>query len=146
MCFEWIAFLKDGKVIRQNVNGKEYLFKEVENQIDNLYSFQLLNKDGKSCMVNLGTGTINCSGFFTRLTNPNNEKPKLVFYLKRSVSFTDVGQIDKTTYIIGLKISDHEKRIEIFMGNGEKSINSVSLYTQKDGEKIMTRQEITNQF
>jgi len=120
--FGWIADFKDGSSITQfNKNGKETLFKEVEDNMGNLAKFSIISADDKELYF---ADLIN-----KLLVGPNvsyeltGKSPELI-YKRRNRVRLEMGSgkilVPSIIHILGIKTSTEEKQFEIFAGQGLK--------------------------
>jgi len=110
LVFHWIAIFNDGK-IEQFENGKEHLFKEVRDRMNDLVYFNLTDRKGHLFTVNLQNGLIG----YNRLefpyieTDEKKENIRLIFFRRHRIELGTNNLEEKShtiAYHLGCQYND----------------------------------------
>ena len=126
-------------------DGKENLFKDVEDNIDKLETFRLVGEDGSFYEANLVKGEIDCNGKNVESLSKVSGKVGLI-YSRRNRVRVQIGKgtpLDsRITHRIGLKDDNEEIVIEVFPGLGQVE-KKVEVITIDKNRKEGTVEDIT---
>jgi len=143
--FYWIAEFKNGsKIVQFDKEGNETLFKEVEDNKEDLVKFFIVSHDVKEeYIADLVNKMLIGPNVSYELTGKN---PELI-YKRRNRVRMEVGSgniIDPSvTHILGIKTDTEEKQFEVFAGQGMKP-KKVDITDLKSSDKLDITEDVKN--
>lgn len=113
LSFLWIAIFKDGTKIEQLENGKEHLFKEVQQKFEDLVYFNLTDRKGHLFTVNLLNGLIGYNKLEFPYIESKEEKSniRLIYFRRHRIEIGEQDLKEKLhtiTYHLGLQYNDEK--------------------------------------
>lgn len=105
----WKAVSKDGSVLPQFENGKEHLFKEIDQ--DNLFEFQLICDNRLVLSLFPETGVFGINGFLykTDLSYRQDKLDYKLIYYKKVMQYIGEGTSSSVFYNVGFEVNINGK-------------------------------------